>query len=58
DVNGDGKFNSKDIALMKRIIAGTAAAGTYNEANADITGDGKFTNKDLSALKKIVAQGG
>ena len=58
DVNGDGKFNSKDIALMKRVIAGTAAEGSYNAANADLNGDGKYTNKDLSALKKIVAQGG
>ena len=57
DVNGDGKFNSKDLALMKRIVVGTAAEGTYNEANADVNGDGKYTNKDVAALKKIIANG-
>ncbi|MBR0302264.1 MAG: dockerin type I repeat-containing protein, partial [Clostridia bacterium] len=57
DVNGDGKFTSKDISILKRVIAGTAAEGTYNELNADVNGDGKFTSKDISALKKIIAQG-
>ena len=57
DVNGDGKFTSKDISLLKRVIAGTAAEGTYNELNADVNGDGKFTSKDISTLKKIIAQG-
>ena len=57
DVNGDGKFTSKDISLLKRVVAGTAAEGAYNELNADVNGDGKFTSKDISALKKIIAQG-
>ncbi|MBR0303310.1 MAG: BspA family leucine-rich repeat surface protein, partial [Clostridia bacterium] len=57
DANGDGKFNSKDLSLLKRIVAGTAEDGTYNAANADVNGDGKYTNKDVSALKRIIAQG-
>ncbi|MBR0303839.1 MAG: hypothetical protein IJQ80_08310, partial [Clostridia bacterium] len=55
DANGDGKFNSKDLSLLKRIVAGTAEDGTYNAANADVNGDGKYTNKDVAALKRIIA---
>ena len=58
DANGDGKINAKDLSIVKRLVAGNAEAGTYDEANADVDGDGKFTAKDISALKRLIAQGG
>ncbi|MBR0302910.1 MAG: hypothetical protein IJQ80_03585, partial [Clostridia bacterium] len=58
DLTGDGKITSKDISLMKRVIAGSAGEGAYLEMNADMDGDGKINSKDISRLKRLVASGG
>ena len=58
DINGDGKFTSKDISLMKRLISGVLESDDDGVVgvNVDVNGDGYITNKDLSALKKKMAQ--
>ncbi|MBQ7670031.1 MAG: hypothetical protein IJS45_04850 [Clostridia bacterium] len=56
DVNGDGKLNSRDIAVMKRCIASSLDdKDVVITANADINGDGKINSRDLSALKRLIA---
>ncbi|MBR0302722.1 MAG: hypothetical protein IJQ80_02620, partial [Clostridia bacterium] len=44
-----------DVALMKRVMAGSAADASYDYDRCDLNGDGKITTKDLSALKRLIA---
>lgn len=53
DFNGDGKVNSADISIFKRIILGIYT-GNYNHAAADINGDGKINSTDYSLLKRDI----
>ncbi len=55
DVNGDGFINVRDLALMKRVIAGAVIDGMYVEKNADVNGDGINSVKDIALLKRIIA---
>ena len=55
DVNGDGLINSRDLALIKKIIAGSLTYGINAEKNADVNRDGKINSKDIVLLKKIIA---
>jgi len=57
DVNGDGKVNAKDITLLKKFIAGTAAEEEIILENADVNGDGKINARDTTLIKKLVAIG-
>ena len=54
DADGDGTVNVKDLALMKKIVAG-AAEGFFIAGNADLDFDGLVKIKDLSAMKKLLA---
>ncbi len=53
DVNGDGKVNSTDASILKRIILDTYT-GSYNKDNADMNGDGKINSTDVSLLKRNI----
>jgi hypothetical protein len=53
DINEDGKHNSRDTTILKKIIADTVTE-TYREEIADVNGDGKINAKDTLALKKII----
>ena len=55
DVDGNGKLTTHDVALMKRVMAGSAADASYDYDRCDLNGDGKITTKDLSALKRLIA---
>jgi transcription elongation factor Elf1 len=55
DVNGDGKINMKDVALIKAIIAGRYIPTAAEEKFADFNGDGKINASDLSAIKQYIA---
>ncbi|MBR0303023.1 MAG: dockerin type I repeat-containing protein, partial [Clostridia bacterium] len=54
DVNGDGKTNSKDLSMMKRIISGAVSEG-FVIANTDVDGNGRYNSRDLASIKRIVA---
>ncbi|HEX9062002.1 MAG TPA: carbohydrate-binding protein, partial [Clostridia bacterium] len=51
DVDGNGKVNSADVAILKRIILGTYTGDT---SNADVNRDGKINSTDYSIVKRIV----
>ena len=51
DADGDGIVNLKDVYLMKKMIAGSAA----NTPGADVDGNGAVNMVDLYLLKKAVA---
>ncbi len=53
DVNGDGIVNLKDLARIRKYMAGDDAE--INMAAADVTGDGKVNLKDLTRMRKYFA---
>jgi len=53
DTNGDGKYNSKDISLMLRRIAGHNVS--MDVINADVNLDSKVNSKDISIMLKVLA---
>lgn len=56
DINGDGKLNVSDMALLARYIAGDPnARKSVDKATADVNGDGKVNVMDLAYLSKLVA---
>lgn len=52
DVNGDGKVNNRDLALLQKYLNEWDV--TVNAMGADVNGDGKYNNRDLSALQKML----
>lgn len=52
DVNGDGKLNNRDLALLQQYLNEWDV--TVDEDAADLNGDGKHNNRDLSELQKIL----
>lgn len=52
DLNGDGKLNNRDLALMQKHLNDWDV--TIVEAAADVTGDGSVNNRDLAALQKLL----
>ncbi|HEX9058972.1 MAG TPA: glycoside hydrolase family 9 protein [Clostridia bacterium] len=56
DLNDDGKKNSTDYSILKRVILGTWT-GSYNKDNADMNSDGKINSTDLSLLKRDILAG-
>ena len=54
DVNGDGTVDAKDVALLGKILSGTAS--NANRFACDVDGDGSITSLDLLLLKQYVAQ--
>ncbi len=56
DLTADEKVNSRDIAKLQKIIAGSETVETEIEIlNADVTGDGKINSRDIASLQKIIA---
>ncbi|HEX9059840.1 MAG TPA: dockerin type I domain-containing protein [Clostridia bacterium] len=51
DLNGDGKVNSADLSILKRIILGTYTGDT---SYADLNGDRKINLTDYSTLRRII----
>ena len=54
DINGDGKANAKDYAIMKKHINKTSLLTDYEFDCADINEDGKVNAKDYALLKKHI----
>ena len=52
DVNGDGKLNNRDLALLQKYLNEWSV--TVEPAGADVNGDGKLNNRDLSALQRLL----
>ncbi|HEX9058649.1 MAG TPA: dockerin type I domain-containing protein [Clostridia bacterium] len=53
DLNNDGKINSIDGSILKRIVLGTYT-GSYDSKNGDLNGDGKINSTDYSLLKRRI----
>lgn len=54
DLNGDGKINSTDCALLKRVLLGTSTSA--NMSAADVNADSKVNSTDYSILKRYVLE--
>ena len=50
DLNGDGKINASDMAILKKVIVGKAPKTDA----ADVDSDGKVTGSDAVLLKKKI----
>jgi PKD repeat protein len=55
DVNGDGRINVKDIALVARAFGSTPTSPNWNPA-ADINGDGIVNMKDIALVARNFGQ--
>lgn len=59
DVNGDGEVTSKDLALLRKYLAGmdfnTGVSDVEVSAGADVNGDGAIKAKDMALLRKYFA---
>lgn len=52
DLNGDGKVNNRDLALLQRYLNGWEV--TVVEVAMDINTDGKVNNRDLAAMQRLL----
>jgi len=57
DLNLDGKVNSTDYALLRRVILEMTTISGEAKANADLNGDGKVNSTDYAALKRKILNG-
>jgi len=55
DVNGDGKFNVRDVAMLSRVSAGTEILEALQGVIKDTNGDGKFNVRDVARLSRASA---
>ncbi|HEX8965443.1 MAG TPA: immunoglobulin-like domain-containing protein, partial [Patescibacteria group bacterium] len=55
DLNDDGKVNSLDVSILKKIIL-ELYTGSYDTINADMNGDTKINSLDYSLLKKKILE--
>jgi hypothetical protein len=55
DVNGDGRIDLRDIALVARAFGSTPTSPNWNPA-ADINGDGKIDLKDIALVARNFGQ--
>ncbi|HEX9062297.1 MAG TPA: glycoside hydrolase family 48 protein, partial [Clostridia bacterium] len=53
DLNTDGKINSTDVSILKRVILGIFT-GSYDKTAADVNSDGKINSTDYSLLKRVI----
>lgn len=56
DVNSDGVINAKDVAFLRRHIAG-GYGDAVNTAAADVNDDGKLNAKDVALIRRNIAGG-
>ena len=57
DVTGDLKVNSKDIAIVQRMVAGKSNAEGIIKMLADVNADTETNSRDIAQLQKIVTAG-
>lgn len=55
DVNGDGKVNSTDIALLKRAVSGAIVLDDNAKFVSDINGDSRINAGDILMIKRHIA---
>jgi endoglucanase len=55
DVNGDGRVDLKDLALVARAFGSTPTSPNWNPA-ADINGDGTVNMKDIALAVRNFGQ--
>ena len=53
DINGDGAVNGKDVAALRRYLAGWDVE--INVQAADVNGDGALNGKDVALLRRYLA---
>ena len=53
DINGDGTINGKDVAVLRRYLAGWDVE--VNELAADVNGDGIVNGKDVALIRRYLA---
>ena len=53
DVNGDGKFNVRDIGMLQQYMNGWAVEGMI-EAAADVNCDGKINVRDIGLMQQVM----
>ena len=56
DVNCDGSIDLKDVAVLRRHLAGGWNV-TISEANSDVNKDGSIDLKDVTILRRYLAGG-
>lgn len=54
DLNGDGKVNPTDYAILKRMVLRTYEGTEFQKAGADVSQDGKVNSIDYAMLKRVV----
>jgi Zn-finger protein len=55
DINGDGKFNVRDVSALSRASAGNEDLSILADVLKDTNGDGKFNVRDVSRLSRASA---
>ncbi len=55
DANADGVVNLKDVLLVRKIVAGIAEAGAFDEERADANASGSVNIADVLLIRKYVA---
>lgn len=54
DVNGDGKIDMKDVAMMRQSIVGTVTLTSQQQQSADVDGNGKIDMKDVVKVRQYI----
>jgi len=54
DLNGDGKVNSLDFALLRLHLLGVSSLTGKNYTNADVNGDGRVNSIDFAFMKQYL----
>jgi lactocepin len=54
DVNGDGVIDNRDVAVLRRYIAGWSGV-SVTLAAADVNDDGVIDNRDVAILRRYIA---
>ena len=57
DVDGNGKVNMRDYALLQKYLLDSGSV-EIKEANADMDGDGKVNMRDYALLQKLLLKSG
>ena len=53
DLNGDGKVDAADVALLQKALGSVIGSANYNP-DADLDGDGRVTINDLRILRSLI----